>query len=96
MTSERPAHLPVHTTSTDPANPTQQQSTNAENSFAIYASANGGTPKVYGLGAMQAFTPLKAAPGLTETSEFYLAQIEKVHAGKTVQICSGTRATPIH
>ena len=75
----------VHTTSTDPANVTQQRGTNAENSFAIYASASSGTPRVYGLGAMQAFTPLKAAGG-TEISEFYLAQIEKVHAGKTVEI----------
>ncbi len=40
---------------------------------------------MYGLGAMQAFTPLKSAGG-TESSEFYLAQIEKVHAGKTVEI----------
>jgi hypothetical protein len=77
----------IHTTSTDPANPTQQLIANGENSFAIYASATGGTPKVYGLGAMQAFTPLKAtSAGGVETSEFYLAQIEKVHAGKTVEI----------
>ncbi len=75
----------VHTTATDPANVTQQRGTNAENSFAIYASASSGTPRVYGLGAMQAFTPLKSAGG-TESSEFYLAQIEKVHAGKTVEI----------
>ena len=73
------------TTSTDPASPSQQLGTDGENSFAIYASASGGTPKVYGLGAMQAFTPLKSGGG-TESSEFYLAQIEKVHAGKTVQI----------
>ena len=75
----------VHTTSTDPANVAQQRNTNAENSFAIYADAFGGTPKVYGLGAMQAFTPLKSAGGTT-SSEFYLAQIDKVHAGKTVEI----------
>ncbi len=75
----------VHTTSTDPANPTQQRGTDAENSFAIYASASSGTPRVYGLGAMQAFTPLKSNGGTT-SSEFYLAQIDKVHAGKTVEI----------
>ena len=48
-------------------------------------TASGGTPKVYGLGAMQAFTPLKSNGGTT-SSEFYLAQIDKVHAGKTVEI----------
>jgi hypothetical protein len=75
----------VHTTGTDPANLAQQQATDGANSFAIYASAFGGTPKVYGLGAMQAFTPLQASGGTTQ-SEFYLAQIEKVHANKTVEI----------
>ena len=75
----------LHTTSTDPASPTNQLGTNGENSFAIFASASGGTPKVYGIGAMQAFTPLSST-GSTVQSEFYLAQIEAVHAGKTVQI----------
>lgn len=75
----------LHTSSTDPANVAAQLGTNGENSFAIFASATGGTPKVYGIGAMQAYTPLTASGG-TVSSEFYLAQIEAVHAGKTVEI----------
>jgi Flp pilus assembly protein TadG len=75
----------LHTTSTDPANVTAQRTTDGENSFALYASAGGGTPRIYGIGAMQAFTPLSAS-GSTVTSEFYLAQIDAVHAGKTVEI----------
>ena len=75
----------LHTTSTDPASPANQLGTNGANSFAIYASASGGAPKVYGIGAMQAFTPLSST-GSTVQSEFYLAQIEAVHAGKTVEI----------
>jgi hypothetical protein len=76
----------IHTTSTDPASAGAQLGTNGENSFAIYTSASGGTPKVYGLGAMQAFTPLTGSGSGTVSSEFYLAQIEKVHAGKTIEI----------
>ncbi len=77
----------VHTTSTDPSSATAQRNTNGENSFAIYASAAGGTPRVYGLGAMQAYTPLKASSsGGPQASEFYLAQLEAVHKGKTVEI----------
>lgn len=76
----------IHTTSTDPANTSDQLGTNGENSFAIYTSASGGAPKVYGLGAMQAFTPLTGSGSGTVSSEFYLAQIEKVHAGKTIEI----------
>jgi hypothetical protein len=75
----------LHTTSTDPSNVAQQRNTNGESSFAIYASAAGGTPKVYGLGAMQMFTPLSASGGST-FSEFYMAQIDAVHAGKTMEI----------
>ncbi len=75
----------LNTTSTDPTSPTGQLGTDGENSFAIFASAAGGAPKVYGIGAMQAFTPLKST-GPTVQSEFYLAQIEAVHASKTVEI----------
>jgi hypothetical protein len=75
----------LHTTSTDPSNVAQQRNTTGETSFAVYASATGGTPKVYGLGAMQMFTPLSASGGST-FSEFYLAQIDAVHAGKTMEI----------
>ncbi len=72
----------LHVTSTELANLTAQRNMNGQNSFAIWAGATGGTPKVYGLGAMQAFTPLPASTA----SEFYLAQIGAEHAGKTVAI----------
>jgi hypothetical protein len=72
----------LRTASTDPANPSAQSSANGHNSFAFWATATGGSPRIYGLGAMEAFTPLD--PGAA--AEFYLAQIEAIHAGKTVAI----------
>jgi len=75
----------LHTTTTEPAFPAQQKGTDGESSFAVYAAATGGTPRVYGLGAMQMFTPLSASGGTT-ASEFYLAQIDREHAGKSVEI----------
>ena len=75
----------LHTSSTDPTNVAQQRNTDGESSFALYASATGGTPRIYGLGAMQMFTPLSSSGGST-FSEFYMAQIEAVHAGKTMEI----------
>jgi hypothetical protein len=68
----------VRVRTTDPNAPTDQASANGENSYAIWASSG----KVYGIGAMQSFSPLPGAA----TSEFYLAQIDAVHAGKTVVI----------
>jgi hypothetical protein len=88
----------VHTTGTDPSNVAQQRNTNGEQSFAIYATdaqAPATYPKVYGLGAMQAFTPLSATgstlpadctSGHACDSEFYLAQIDPIHNGKTLEI----------
>ena len=53
------------------------------NAFAIWAkTASGGAPKVYGLGAMEAYFALPA--GIE--SNFYLAQIEKQYAGKWLDI----------
>ena len=52
---------------------------------ALRRGAAAGRPRIYGLGAMQMFTPLSASGG-TRSSEFYLAQIDAVHAGKTVEI----------
>ncbi len=76
----------LHTTGTESANPTQQRNTNGEQSFAIYAQAASGVlPRVYGLGAMQMFTPLSAAGSATQ-SEFYLAQIDAVHKTKTLEL----------
>jgi hypothetical protein len=75
----------VHTTTTDRNNVGASRGTYGENSFALYTSATGGTPRIYGIGAMQAFTPL-SANGTPVSSTFYLAQIDAVHAGKTVEI----------
>ena len=72
----------VHTASTDPNSASDQLSANGQNSFALWASASGGTPNVYGLGAMEAFSPLDGG----SSSVFYLAQIDAIHAGKTVVI----------
>lgn len=72
----------IHTYSTDPSSPTEQQSTTALNNFSFFAEASGGTPKVYGIGAMEAYFRLPAS----QTSDFYMAQIEDVHAGKTMII----------
>jgi len=42
-------------------------------------------PTVYGLGAMQMFTPLSASGGTTN-SEFYLAKVPAFYAGKTLEV----------
>jgi hypothetical protein len=69
-------------TTTDPGD-SSQDSADGYNNFAIYVEASGGTPQVYGIGAMQMYTPL---PGGT-SSEFYLAKIDaQSGAGKTVEI----------
>ncbi len=80
----------LHTTGTELANPTQQRTANGEQSFAIYATSDqgiggGAYPRVYGLGAMQMFTPLSASGPPTQ-SEFYLAQIDSVHKTKTLEL----------
>jgi hypothetical protein len=72
----------LHTYSTDPGSDTDQRNTTALNAFAIWAKASGGTPRVYGLGAMEAYFPLPAGTN----SEFYMAKIDAEHAGKTMVI----------
>ena len=72
----------LRTATTDPNSSTDQRTANAQNSFSLFADASGGSPRVYGLGAMESFSPL---PG-GSNSTFYLARIEAVHAGKTVVI----------
>jgi hypothetical protein len=52
------------------------------NAFAIWVSSSGANPRVYGLGAMEAYFALPPS----QTSVFYLAQLEAVHAGKWVDI----------
>ncbi len=70
------------TRSTDPASASAMDNANGHNSFALWGSAAGGTPRVYGVGTMEMFTPLTAGQPAT----LYLAQIEAVHAGKTMEI----------
>ncbi|MEA2026154.1 MAG: hypothetical protein U9O18_05640 [Chloroflexota bacterium] len=72
----------LHTRSTDPDNAAAMDQANGHNSFALWSQATGGTPRIYGLGAMQAFTPLNGGGAAT----FYLAQIDAEHAGKTMVI----------
>src|SRR4029077_8294522 len=64
----------LHTTGTDPSSGAAQRNANGEQTFAIYASATGTSPQIYGLGAMQMFTPLTGTGGST-FSEFYIAQV---------------------
>jgi hypothetical protein len=71
----------VHVT-TDPGD-TSQDNVNATNNYAIFASASGGSPEVYGSGSMQMYTPLPK----NQTSTFYMAQIDQqAGAGKTIEI----------
>jgi hypothetical protein len=72
----------LHTYSTDPNALNDQNNSVALNAYAFYSSASGGTPRVYGIGAMEAYIRL---PG-GQQSEFYLAQIDAANAGKTVVI----------
>ncbi len=58
----------------------RNDSTNAENMWSIWASSATGA-KIYGEGRMVAYTNLTAGK-----QTFYLAQIDAVHAGKTMQI----------
>jgi hypothetical protein len=70
----------LHTTTTDASNPNGNLGANGQNSFALYVSAPGA--RIYGLGAMEQYSPLPAS----QSSTFYLAQLEAVHAGKTMEI----------
>jgi len=72
----------LHTYSTDPSSATDQRDTTAHNAFAFWAGSTSGTPRIFGIGAMEAYVRL---PG-GQASEFYVAQIEAVHAGKTMAI----------
>jgi Flp pilus assembly protein TadG len=53
----------------------------AENLFSIWVNASSGNARVYGSGRMAAYTNIDDG-----NQKFYFAQIEKVHAGKTLQI----------
>ena len=53
----------------------------AENLFSIWVKSTGGVARVYGAGKMAVYANLATGTGV-----FYLAQIDKVHAGKTMTI----------
>ncbi len=73
----------LHTSTLDLSDPTDQLGTNARNGWALFAKAASGTaPRIYGIGAMEMYTPLPSAT----SSEFYLAQIAAAHAGKTMEV----------
>jgi hypothetical protein len=72
----------LHTYSTDPTSDSDQRNSTTANNFAIWSTADGGTPRVYGLGAMVAYVRLPSG----RATEFYLAQIDEEHAGKTMAI----------
>jgi hypothetical protein len=75
----------LHTTNSTPpgqTDPVNQMNVATEQNFAIYVSASGGTPNVYGLGAMEMYTPITGAGN----SQFYLAQIPAYYAGKTLEL----------
>ena len=77
----------LHTTNSTPPGQIDlinQMNVATEQNFALYASATGGTPRVYGLGAMEMFTPLTSSG--SATSQFYLAQIPTYYAGKTLEL----------
>jgi hypothetical protein len=66
----------LNVTTADPGN----LNTSAENLWSVWVSG-GAKPRVYGGGRMAAYTNLSAG-----TSNFFLAQIPKEHAGKTMFI----------
>jgi hypothetical protein len=75
----------LHTTNSTPPGQTDainQMNVATEQNFAIYATAMGGAPRIYGLGAMEMYTPIVGAG----TSQFYLAQIPAYYAGKTLEL----------
>lgn len=72
----------LHTYTTDRSAPSDQVNTTALNAFAIWTRAVGGSPRIAGIGAMEAYVRLPASTA----SEFYLARIDAVHAGKTLGI----------
>jgi hypothetical protein len=84
-TTTDPKYNPTSSTlSGSPYASDDQSGVNAQNSFAIYASSGtSGTPQVYGLGAMEMFTPLTGG----QNARFFLAQIDaNSGAGKTMEI----------
>jgi hypothetical protein len=71
--------LRLHVTTTDSASPNDQNNSDGQNSYSLEARGSV-APKVYGMGTMETYYTL---PG-GSASEFYLAQIDAIHAGKTI------------
>jgi Flp pilus assembly protein TadG len=66
----------------DPAGSTINANTNAENMYSLEVTATGGTtPQVFGAGKMVAYNNVQGGDQL-----FYLGQIPKINAGKTLEI----------
>ena len=66
----------------DPAGTSINASTNAENMYSLEVNASGGTtPQVFGAGKMVAYNNVNGG-----NQHFYLAQIPKIDAGKTLEI----------
>ena len=91
-TGATPKIYRIHVTATDPNSATDQRNTNGQNSFSFFGSVQGHTcptspadlscPRVYGLGAMQAFSPLSPSTSV----DMYFAQISAAYAGKTMKV----------
>ncbi len=91
-TGSTPRIYRIRETTTDPASASDQNSTNAQNSFSLFASVGGHTcpntpadsacPRVYGLGTMEAFSPLDSG----QVADLYMSQIGATYAGKTLKV----------
>jgi len=68
----------------DPTGTSINANTNAENMYSLEVTATGTTPQVFGAGTMVAYNNLSNPNGGDQL--FYLAQIPKADAGKTLEI----------
>ena len=77
-----PGTYRLQVSTTNQGNAAINTGTNAENMWSIEATASGpATPQVHGAGRMAVYNNL-----VSGLQTFYLAQIDKVHAGKTLEI----------
>ena len=74
-----------------PSSPLDQRNTTALNAFAFYATASGGTPRIYGIGAMEAYVRLPG--GQLVRSSTWPRSTRSTPARRWSSSC-GTRATP--
>lgn len=72
----------LQVTTTNPGNSAINSGTNAENMWSVQATATGSTaPQVHGAGRMAVYNNL-----VSGLQKFYLAKIDALHAGKTLQL----------